>query len=150
MKLAEVLATKGPGAACIAADAPLAAAIAELAARNIGALVALDTAGAVAGILSERDIVRALAAGRPLDRLAVADLMTPGVICGRLDDDLEPVLAAMTEGHFRHLPVVDGGALVGLVTTADLAQALLRSLAGRLVTLELRLEADIDESGVGR
>lgn len=150
MKLAEVLATKGTAVATIPADAPAADAIRTLAARNIGALVATNPAGDVAGIVSERDVVRAIAAGLPIHELPVAALMTAEVICGAPDDDLEPVLAAMTTGHFRHLPVVADGRLVGLVTTGDLAQALLRSLAGRLETLEIRLEAEIDQYGVGR
>lgn len=150
MKLAEVLATKGTAVATIPADAPAADAIRTLAARNIGALVATNPAGDVAGIVSERDVVRAIAAGLPVHELPVAALMTAEVICGAPDDDLEPVLAAMTAGHFRHLPVVADGRLVGLVTTGDLAQALLRSLAGRLETLEIRLEAEIDQYGVGR
>ncbi|QFG02664.1 CBS domain-containing protein [Tepidiforma bonchosmolovskayae] len=150
MKLAAVLATRGAHVATIAASAPIAEAVTELAARNIGALVVLDGAGAVAGIISERDIIRALAAGGPVLDLPVADVMTRDVICGTLDDDLETVLAVMTSGHFRHLPVVDGGQLVGLVTTGDLAQALLQSLAGRVETLEFRLEAEIEQFGVGR
>lgn len=150
MKLAAVLATKGARVATIPADAPTAQAVAILAARNIGALVVTDPAGAVAGIISERDIVRALAARRPVLDLPVAEVMTRPVVCGTLDDDIEPVLATMTARHFRHLPVVDGGQLVGIVTTGDLARALLDGLAGRLETLELRLEAEIEQFGVGR
>jgi CBS domain-containing protein len=150
MKLAEVLATKGSAVDTIPADAPATDAIRSLAARNIGALVATSPTGAVAGILSERDIIHAIAAGLPVHELPVAALMTAEVICGAPDDDLEAVLAAMTAGHFRHLPVIADGRLVGLVTTGDLAQALLRSLAGRLETLEIRLEAEIDQFGVGR
>ncbi|WP_322795135.1 CBS domain-containing protein [Tepidiforma sp.] len=150
MKLAAVLATKGTRVATIPANVSVAEAVATLAARNIGALVVTGPDGAVAGIISERDIIRALAAGQPLRALAVAEVMTSPVVCGALEDDIEPVLATMTARHFRHLPVVDGGQLVGLVTTGDLAQALLQSLAGRVETLELRLEAEIEQFGVGR
>lgn len=150
MKLAAVLATKGAAVATIEPTATVGQAVAALASRNIGALVVTGPADTVVGIISERDIIRALAAdpgalGRPVDAL-----MTRDVACGTPEDDIEPVLAAMTAGHFRHLPVVASGHLVGLVTTGDLVQALLADYAGRIQVLEYRLELHVEQHGVGQ
>jgi CBS domain-containing protein len=150
MKLATVLATNGNTVAAIAPDAPLAEAIRILAARNIGALVVLDPLERVVGIISERDIIRAFAGDRAAFDRPVSAFMTADVVCGSPDDDVVLVLDAMTAGHFRHLPVIDDGRLAGIVTTGDLVQALLQDFVGRVETLELRLEARIQEFGVGR
>ncbi len=150
MKLAAVLATKGSAVATIGPAASVAEAVASLASRNIGALVVTDAADTVVGIISERDIIRALATDPGTLQRPVAALMTRDVACGTPADDLEPVLAAMTAGHFRHLPIVADGRLVGLLTTGDLVQALLADYAGRIEMLEYRLELHVEQHGVGQ
>ena len=97
--------------------------------KRIGALVITDTNGAPQGILSERDIVRRMAEtpGQTLPQL-VKDLMTREVQTCALDDRLIDVLKRMSEGRFRHMPVVAGGSLCGMITIGDVVQFRLKEL----------------------
>lgn len=139
MKLETVLAAKGPSVFTIAPEAPLLQAVETLAKNNVGAVIVLDGRTPV-GILSERDIVRELMAnGGHLPAKDVRSLMTASIRTGRLEDDVNAVLATMTAGHFRHLPIVEDGQLLGLVTTADLVKAQLDRLEGAVETLQVQL-----------
>lgn len=97
--------------------------------KRIGALVITDPNGAPQGILSERDIVRRMAEtpGQTLPQL-VKDLMTREVQTCALDDRLIDVLKRMSEGRFRHMPVVAGGSLCGMITIGDVVQFRLKEL----------------------
>jgi len=94
-----------------------------LASHRIGAVVITDGGEGITGILSERDIVKAVArdGGGALDR-PTADYMTRTVKTCRPSDTIADVMAWMTEGRFRHLPVVDGGRLVGVVSIGDVVK----------------------------
>lgn len=98
--------------------------------KRIGALVVTDAAGALVGILSERDIVRKLAdtPGKTLPQ-KVEDVMTTKVTTCAPEDTLVVVLRRMTDGRFRHMPVVDDDGLVGMLTIGDVVNY-------RLVALE--------------
>ena len=139
MKLAAVLAAKGSRVFTVRPESSVRAAVAELAANNIGALIVCDEPGAPIGIISERDIIRRANVDASVLDLAVADLMTSPVISGTSNDDLDSVLRTMTDRRFRHLPVVDDGELVGMVTIGDLVKAQLAELRGAVATLETRL-----------
>lgn len=139
MKLAAVLAVKGTRVFTIGADAAVREAVTELAGNNIGALVVMPASGPPVGIISERDIIRRLSADESVLDARVVDLMTSPVLCGTSDDDLESVLRTMTSRRFRHLPVVDDGELVGMVTIGDLVNAQLNAFRGAVATLETRL-----------
>lgn len=91
-----------------------------LAAHKIGAVVLIDAQGGIAGILSERDIVRALAAegARALDEPAEAYMSSKVVTCGE-SETTDRVLARMTEGRFRHMPVLRGERLIGVISIGD-------------------------------
>ncbi|MEL6793358.1 MAG: CBS domain-containing protein, partial [Pseudomonadota bacterium] len=96
--------------ATISAGATLTDAAGELAAKKIGALVVSESGLSVEGIISERDIVRRLARdGASCVNLRVADAMITKVISCEPQDTIESVLQRMTEGRFRHMPVVDNG-----------------------------------------
>lgn len=100
-----------------------------LSGKKIGTVVVSTDGTSPEGILSERDIVREV--GRRgqgcLDETA-ADLMTAKVqTCGP-NDSAEDVLTSMTEGRFRHMPVMDGGAMIGLISLGDVVKAQLKSL----------------------
>lgn len=102
-----------------------------LADKGIGTVVVSDDDGATAmGILSERDIVRELArsGGGCLDK-TVAEYMTRELVTCTRQDSSEAVLSQMTEGRFRHMPVVEDGQLVGIVTLGDVVKAQLSQLA---------------------
>lgn len=98
--------------------------------RRIGGVVISEDGQKPLGILSERDIVRALAAQGPAAlSLTCEDLMTRKLqVCTR-DEDTNVVLARMTEGRFRHMPVVEDGMLVGIISIGDVVKAQIAELA---------------------
>ncbi|PJE29507.1 Hypoxic response protein 1 [Pseudooceanicola marinus] len=105
--------------------------------KRIGGVVVSSDGEAAEGILSERDIVRALASrGEGLMELTAADLMTKHPICCSLEMNSDEVLTKMTEGRFRHMPVVQDGVLVGIVTIGDVVKARLSQLAAEKDALE--------------
>jgi CBS domain-containing protein len=122
MTIASILLDKGHAVVTIDAAARLGDAVAVLAERGIGALLVLR-GGDVAGVLSERDIVRALAryGAAVLDSPVEAVMSAPVVTVGPTDS-VECAMALMTERRFRHLPVVESGALVGIVSIGDLVK----------------------------
>jgi CBS domain-containing protein len=125
------------GVVTILPGTSLAEAARTLAQRRIGAVVVSPDGKRVAGILSERDIVRELAArgvGCMADR--VDAVMTSEIVTCRRDDGSDAVLAKMTEGRFRHLPVVEGGEMIGLISIGDVVKAQLSELAMEKEALE--------------
>jgi CBS domain-containing protein len=124
MQVRHILGDKGGNVVGIGRDATLAEAATLLAERRIGALVVCDKAGVLAGILSERDVVRAMAAGgaAALEQKVDSHLTRDVVTC-RLDDSTETLMEMMTAGRFRHLPVLDDlGQLCGLVSIGDVVK----------------------------
>lgn len=105
--------------------------------KRIGALVVTDANGALQGILSERDIVRKLAdtPGKTLPH-SVEDVMTKAVETCSPDEDLVSVLRRMTDGRFRHMPVVDDSGLVGMVTIGDVVNFRLTQLEHEALQLK--------------
>ena len=103
--------------------ADLAAAVKRLAERRIGALVILGADHRIVGILSERDIVRAFAERGPAAlHEPVGQLMTRDVKTCSEDDTIESLMGRMTTGRFRHMPVVEQGKLVGIVSVGDVVK----------------------------
>ena len=130
MNVETILAGKGRDVLTIAPDAVIADAVRLLGAKGVGAVVVSADGKKVAGILSERDIVRGLAehGGALLDR-RIDDFMTRDVeTCSGRDTDQE-VLALMTERRFRHVPVVEDGELVGIVSIGDVVKSRLDGIA---------------------
>ncbi|MEM6727261.1 MAG: CBS domain-containing protein [Pseudomonadota bacterium] len=121
--VAKLMETKGGGIIALHPEDTLAKAVSILREKRIGALAVLDHAGSLKGILSERDIVRKLAEtpGQTLPQ-TVAENMTPNVVTCAPTDTLVTVLKLMTEGRFRHMPVLDGGTVLGMVTIGDVVQ----------------------------
>ena len=135
MNVAAILAKKGMGVVTIRPEQPIRDAIALLAQHNIGALVAVDEVDQPVGILSERDIVRAAVKNEQVFSQTVKDLMTTNVTIGVPQDALRPVLHTMTEKRFRHLPIMDQGKLVGIVSIGDVVKAQRDEYEGELETL---------------
>ena len=108
-----------------------------LSTHRIGTVVVSEDGSSLDGILSERDIVRAIGSGGPgclTDQ--VDSLMTSKIISASRDDTVESVLAKMTEGRFRHMPVMDGAVMVGLISIGDVVKAQLAELAMEKEALE--------------
>jgi len=105
--------------------------------KRIGGVVVSTDGTTPEGILSERDIVRSLAARGPscLED-AAASMMTPNPVCCARNDTADSVLERMTEGRFRHMPVVEDGRLVGIVTIGDVVKARLGELSMEKTALE--------------
>ena len=124
MQVRHILKDKGGNIVGIASTASLADAAAILNDKRIGALVVQDGEGALGGILSERDLVRALAAdGAAALTHKVDRYLTRDVVTCRLVDTVEDLMEMMTKGRFRHVPVLDdGGKLCGLISIGDVVK----------------------------
>lgn len=123
MTIENVLSEKGSDVATVARDATLGEAVKQLAERRIGALVVLDERGAVAGIISERDLVQCLAVhGEAALYETVAKAMTRDVVTAARDTPILSALSIMTGKRIRHLPVVEDGRLAGIVSIGDLVK----------------------------
>ena len=106
------------------ADMPIEEAAKALHFRRIGALVVVGADRDIIGILSERDIVRGMATNDgQVGALKVRDLMTSSVLVCGPDDSLETLMGIMTNRRVRHLPVVEEGKLIGIITIGDVVKA---------------------------
>ncbi len=115
---------KGSSVATIAPDETLATAAERLAERRIGALVVSRDGRSVEGILSERDLVGQLAAaGAGTPELTVAEAMNTDVVTCGPATTTDELARMMTEGRFRHVPVLDDGLLIGIVSIGDVVKA---------------------------
>ena len=123
MTVSTILAAKGGDVITIEPTATLATAASLLTQKRIGALIILGAGGRVAGILSERDVVHALAqrGQQALDE-PLSQSMTREVVTCASDDAINSLMERMTTGKFRHLPVVDSGKLVGIVSIGDIVK----------------------------
>lgn len=122
MTVAAILATKGGEVECIDADSRLAQAVALLAERRIGA-APVTRGGEVVGILSERDVLYCLQRlGAEVLGAPVAEVMTSPAVTVTRDQSILGALALMTKRRLRHLPVVEGGRLIGIVSIGDLVK----------------------------
>ena len=133
----QLLADKNTHVISVRPEDTLRQAVEILSEKRIGALVVTDDAGDLRGILSERDIVRKLAEtpGQTLPQ-QVAENMTREVQTCAPDDALISVLRRMTDGRFRHMPVIDHGKLCGMITIGDVIQYRLRSLEHEALQLK--------------
>ncbi|HEX6923948.1 MAG TPA: CBS domain-containing protein [Longimicrobiaceae bacterium] len=127
MKIRDLLRVKGSLVVTITPDVPIQEAMRVLVNNGIGALVVVD--GRLRGIITERDLLRWGA--EDIQRLAtsrVRDLMTVELITASPDAEIEEVMDIMTEKRIRHLPIVDQGALCGIISIGDVVNALRQSV----------------------
>jgi CBS domain-containing protein len=130
MNLKEVLAAKGHRVVTVPAKSNISDAIRVMHAEKVGAVMVPDADGCPVGIFTERDVVRIYADGdRDLDSLAVEARMTCSIVVGRLSMSVDEALGLMTERRFRHLPVIEDGTLLGLVSIGDLVKVKLGEAA---------------------
>ncbi len=124
MFVSQILRIKGRDVVAVKRDVTLAEASDVLTRHNIGAVLILDSGGAPEGILSERDIVRAIAKRGPeILSIKVEHCMTSPVAACEEDDAIEDVAELMTRRRFRHLPVVEKGRVIGLVSIGDVVKS---------------------------
>lgn len=130
MNVATILKTKGRSVTTARPDAPLKDIAERLAVKKIGAIVIVGDSGKVSGIISERDLVRVIADRGPAALgLLVGDIMTRTVVTCNEQSTLDELMKIMTEGRFRHVPVVEDGALVGLISIGDVVKYHLADMA---------------------
>ncbi len=127
----------GDGVVSVAPGSSVGDAAKLLSSRRIGAVVISPDGKAMNGILSERDIVRTIGANGP-GCLAdpVETLMTSRIISATRNETVDSVLAKMTEGRFRHMPVMDGDEMIGLISIGDVVKAQLAELSMEKEALE--------------
>lgn len=135
MFVSDILAQKGGLVFTVPPGATLSEISRQLSTRRIGSVLVVDRLDQVSGIVSERDIVHALAIhGSAALELAASEVMTRNVVSCDPDDTIDLVMEKMTAGRFRHMPVVRDGDLLGLVSIGDV--------------VKLRLEETVHESAV--
>jgi CBS domain-containing protein len=123
MTVAAILAVKGREAITVQPHRTLEEAARMLAERRIGAVLVTGADGSLKGILSERDIVRAVAReGGAALMHSVSQHMTANVVTCEETDLISDVMEEMTRGRFRHLPVINGGKLAGMISIGDVVK----------------------------
>lgn len=123
MTLQEILDRKGHEVVTITPDRTVSQAVDLLVEKNIGGVVVMEE-GSPVGILTERDVLRLTAtAPGTLDHVTVAAAMSKPLVTGAATDDMLDVMGLMTRRRIRHLPILDGGRLTGIVSIGDLVNA---------------------------
>lgn len=123
MILEQILNDKGRDVISVRSDSTLQAVAKVLDDKRIGAVVAVDADGNLAGVLSERDIVRQVARhGEPALSMAVSETMTRDVVTMPTSESLDAALQLMTDRRIRHLPVTSDGQMVGVLSIGDLVK----------------------------
>ena len=122
MRIADILRGKGSAVATVTASTTVTGLLAELDVHNIGAMVVIGPDGVI-GLVSERDVVRQLhTVGPDLLRRPVADIMSDVAVMCAPDDHVDDLAALMTNNRVRHVPVLDEGRLVGIVSIGDVVK----------------------------
>lgn len=131
-----ILQTKGAEVWSVEPETPVMNALRIMDEKNIGALV-VARGGSVLGILSERDYARKLVLkGRSTTEATVQDLMTPSVITVTPDQSMDRCMELMTSKRIRHLPVVENGKLIGLISIGDVVKAVISEKEDLIKQLE--------------
>jgi CBS domain-containing protein len=139
MTIANILARKGRRVITIRPEQSVRQALGLLAQHNIGALIVVSETGAAVGIVSERDIVREAVRHERVFERTVESIMTRDVVVGVPADDVASVAHTMTERRIRHLPVLDEGRLVGIVSIGDVVKAQRDLYRGEVENLQMEL-----------
>jgi CBS domain-containing protein len=141
MKVSTILSKKKAGVITIRPDQLVREAVQLLASHRIGALVVVDSDRRVVGILSERDIIWSAAENETIFDQSVKAIMTHNVIVGMPQDEVMSVAHTMTERRFRHLPIVDGDELMGMISIGDILKTQRDAYRGEIDTLETQILA---------
>jgi len=127
MKVKDVLAEKGTRVVTVDQEASVFDAMSTFAANRVGSLLVLDSKGGIIGIIGARDVLMAvLKACDKIKEVKVKEIMTKNIIIGDPEDDLEKVQTIMTENRIRHLPIIEGKQLAGIISIGDLVKVQLK------------------------
>lgn len=123
MNVASILKLKGRAVSTVRPNSTLLEVSKKLASKKIGAIVVVGENGHVTGIISERDIIRAVSEhGTSALSLMVSEVMTRNVVSCQETSELDELMEMMTKGRFRHLPVIEDDALVGIISIGDVVK----------------------------
>ncbi len=123
--LRQLLQSKGGGVWSVTSASTVFDALRTMADKNVGALLVIDE-GKLVGIVSERDYARKIALkGKSSKDTLVKEIMTEKVVYIRPEESIEECMALMTEKHFRHLPVIDNGTLIGVISIGDVVRTVI-------------------------
>ncbi|MGI9435254.1 MAG: CBS domain-containing protein [Geminicoccaceae bacterium] len=137
MFVRQILASKGGDIVTINPSALISDVVALMGKERIGAVVVLDPDAHIAGIVSERDVTRGLAEhGAGLLTMQAHTIMTEDVVSCRPDDGIDKLMRKMTTGRFRHLPVVEKGSMIGIVSIGDIVKHRLEELESEASMLQ--------------
>jgi CBS domain-containing protein len=146
MKVRRILAAKSGDVITMQPEQTIREAVRLLTENNIGAVVIVSPdAQRPVGILSERDVIRRAAQDEACFDEPVATIMTPDPVTGMPQDDLYSVAHTMTERRFRHLPIMDEGRLVGIISIGDVMKAQRDAYRGEIDTREVQLLAGVED-----
>lgn len=123
MNVASILKSKGRAVTTVRPNATLLDVAKKLGPKKIGAVVVVGENGHVAGIISERDIIRAISdhGAAALSKM-VSEVMTRNVVSCQETSEIDELMEMMTKGRFRHLPIIEDGALVGIISIGDVVK----------------------------
>jgi len=127
MKVKELLGIKGLECFSVMSEQSLLDASKQMAECRIGALLVMEK-GTLGGIITERDIVRAVANGKSCKDVRIKEVMTTNLIVSKSGDDIDYVMAVMIQNNIRHLPVVDEHGLVGMLSMRDVVRVHVKNL----------------------
>jgi CBS domain-containing protein len=131
MDVGTAIRSKSSGVVTVSADDSIQALAGTLLENHIGAVPVVDGGGGIVGMISERDLVRGLATkGADIVNMTVRNLMTADVVACKSSDSLSDIKEMMTEGRFRHMPVIEEGELVGVITIRDVVEHMVEEPAG--------------------
>ena len=137
LSVQQLLDQKPKGIHTIAPDEPVLEAVRNMADRHVGALMVLESGGRVAGIVSERDYARKVVLqGRSSHDTPVRAIMTSDVITITMESTVNDAMRVMTEQRIRHLPVMSGDRLVGIVSIGDLVKAVIEEQQAEIDNLQ--------------
>ncbi|MFN2236390.1 MAG: CBS domain-containing protein [Anaerolineales bacterium] len=142
MKVSDILASKGSEVFTIFPNQTIKEAVQLMETHNVGGLVVINRESEIQGIITERDLIRYFARNDPTFSAPVELIMTKKVIIGVLQDDIDAVAHTMTEKRFRHLPIVEDGKLIGILSIGDVVKAQRDRYVGVLQTLQIQISAE--------
>jgi CBS domain-containing protein len=140
-RLAEILEEKGRVVLEIDAEASVLEAAEQMVEHNVGSLLVTES-GKVSGIVTERDYLRRVALEGRTDEALVREIMSAPLVVATIDTSIDECMALMTDRRIRHVPVVDGGEVVGLVSIGDLVK-----FKSKLQSFEIQFLNDYITSG---
>lgn len=127
MKVKEILAAKGSRVVTIEKDTKILDAMSIFSANRIGSLLIVDKENTIQGIIGARDVLNAVIKNhKEIDTITVDQIMTTNLIVGTEEDRIDYILAVMTENRVRHIPIMDGKELKGLVSIGDVVKSQLK------------------------